>query len=177
VPHVTERKQQIIRILAYAIALLAAAKQAIDIGSAWWDFDPRLSCDRLRQWSEWIVCLHGESHLYITSIEVAVGSWLLASLTYLLARSVSPYFSLLFPGLVAASLVAFLVQYWHDRFIPFIPLGEPSLWDLFQFAILTAELTASLVGPLAAGWLLGLYARAQRCAARSKDPRDLAEVF
>jgi hypothetical protein len=165
------------RIAAVTAAVISAATRTMVIFSEWWNFDSRLSCDRLLYWGEWIACLHGQSHLYITSTELAAGIWLIAALTFLLTRSVSPYFAIVFPALVTASLVAYGINYWHKSFIPFTAVGGPSSWEIFMFAKMVAGIVIYLVGPLVAGWLLGLYARAQRRAARLKDPRDFAEVF
>jgi hypothetical protein len=68
---VRDAKRKLLRIAALGVVLISLAIQIMVIGDLWWDFDPRRSCDRLLYWDEWIACLHGTSHMYILSAEVA----------------------------------------------------------------------------------------------------------
>lgn len=158
----TDARRKMLRIAAVAIVLISVATQTLLIANSWWDFDPRLTCDRLPYWQEWIECLHGESHLYIQMAELAVGSWLIAGVATLLGRFLPPYISAIVPGCVAVGFIWFMNRYWHEAVTPYAPFGQPTLSNVFAFTIVCGALATYLVGPVAGAWLLGLYARTGR---------------
>src|SRR5262245_9495227 len=95
-------KRKLLRIGGRAVVLVSVAVQILFVTGAWWHFDPRLTCDRLPYWGEWLTCMHGMSHLHIVVAEFAIGTWLLAGLALLLGRYLPPYISIVVPGCVAA---------------------------------------------------------------------------
>jgi hypothetical protein len=159
---VTVARCKALRILAGAILLISVATQIVLIVYYWWNFDPRVSCDRLSGWGEWIVCLHGISHLHILAAEQAVGSWLVAGIAMLLGRFLSPYISIVVPGGAAATFIWFMIDYWHDAVTPYAHFGVPTVWHVTVFTITISTLAAHLLGPVAGAWLWGLCARADR---------------
>jgi hypothetical protein len=140
----------------------------------WWQFDSRLSCDRLPYWGEWIECLHGTSHLYIPMAEIAVGSWFVGGAAMLLGRFLPRYISVIVPARVAIAFIGFIVGYWYTAITPYRPFGEPIPWDIFRFAIIAGVLAVYLMGPVAGAWLFGLSARAVGYPRKCRELRDLA---
>jgi hypothetical protein len=150
--------------LLVAIALLV---QALAIGFAWSDFDPRLTCDRLQDWSEWIDCLHGTSHPHIGHMELAAAGWIGAGLTALLGRFLPPFASAIVPLLLAAFVVFRVVEAWDNAIIPQLAYDDLTLeasvfWQQTNFAIIWARDFISLVLPAAGAWLLATHARRMR---------------
>jgi hypothetical protein len=158
----TDAKRKALRTAAVAIVIVSIVTQALLIAYYWWNFDPRVSCDRLPHWGEWIACLHGISHLYILTAEQAVGSWLIAGVAMLLGRFVPPYISAIVPGGIAVVFVWFLIDHWHETVTPYAHFGVPTVWHVTAFATVAAVIAVLLVAPVAGGWLLGLCARTSR---------------
>jgi hypothetical protein len=59
---VSDNKGKALHVAARGLVLASIAAQMWGIASTWWTSDPRVSCDRLLYWGEWIDCLHGKSH-------------------------------------------------------------------------------------------------------------------
>jgi hypothetical protein len=154
-------KRNGLRIAAGGVVLTSVAAQALILVYFWWDFDPRLSCDRLLYWNEWITCLHGTSHLYILTAESAVAVWVVAGIGTALGRFLPPYISILLPVGMAVVLILYLIGYWQ---LDFRPRAEPilSVWDIFNFSVTAGALAVFLVGPVAGAWLWGLFSRRHR---------------
>jgi hypothetical protein len=70
-----------ITILAISIVLQVLGIAVLSLG-----FDPRTSCDRLSYWSEWIACMHGQSHLHVVAAEIAIFGWILGAVAGTLGR-------------------------------------------------------------------------------------------
>jgi hypothetical protein len=113
--------------------------------------------------------LHGTSHQYVLTLELAVGSWIVGGVAMLLGRFVPPYISVLPPAASVMALIFFLVDFWHTVLMPYWPFGEPTLQDIFHFAIVAGPLAVFVVGPVTGAWLFGLSARARRLLL--KEPR------
>jgi hypothetical protein len=167
---VTNAKRKPVRLMAGAAVFISVAIQAIVIALSWWEFDPRLSCDRLLYWGEWIECLHGTSHQYILIIEMAVGSWLVAGITMLLGRFLPWYISVILPAGATAVFILWMIGYWHTAVTPYRPFGEPTLGDFFYFAMVAGPVAVFLVGPITGAWLFGLSARARRLLLKASRP-------
>jgi hypothetical protein len=166
-----------LRIAAGAVALASVATQVLMIVFFWWDFDPRLSCDRLPYWDEWIDCLHGHSHLYILTAECAIATWIIAAVGMTFARFLPAYVSVVGLGGITLGLLwyllDYLLDYWeHD----FRPRAEAvlSVWDIFNFSVTVAALGMFLVGPVIAAWFWGLDRRTHRT---HRGPLRLSEAF
>jgi hypothetical protein len=154
-------KRSGLRIAAGAIALTSVATQVLLLVYYWWDFDLRLSCDRLLYWNEWIACLHGTSHLHVLTAEFAIAVWVVAGIGMTLGRFLPPYISILLPVSVAVVLILYLIGYWQQDFRP---RAEPilSVRDIFNFSVTAGALAVFLVGPVAGAWLWGLFSRRHR---------------
>jgi hypothetical protein len=159
---VTNAKRKPLRLTAGAVVVISVAIQTLLIALSWWDFDPRLSCDRLLYWGEWIECLHGTSHQYILTIEFAVSTWIVGGVAMLLGRFLPPYISVLPPAAAVVESILLMIDVWHTALMPYWPFGEPTLRDIFDFAIVAGALAVFLVGPVTGAWLFGLSARASR---------------
>jgi hypothetical protein len=153
-------KYNVVRIVAAVFLFTSLATQTLLIAHYWWEFDPRLSCDRLPYWGEWIDCLHGKSHLYLVLTEMALGSWLIAGVAMLLGRFIPIFISVIVPGGVAILVVWYMVVYWYEEVIPRAPFGEPTARDVFVFALTAGVFAAHWIGPVIGAWLFGLCARA-----------------
>jgi len=161
---------RVLRAVGAIIACIAAATQLTYIASAWWSFDPRVSCDRLPGWGEWLECLHGNSHAYVTTTEAAVVSWAIAIGALLLGRILAPYFSMLLPAAIVALFSLYLADLWRQSFVAYAPFGETTLKDALAFAETALPITLFFVGPIFGAWFLGIYRRYR--------PRRIdAEVF
>lgn len=156
------------RVVSWAILIVSLVIQGLFITYYWLDFDPRVSCERLMRWDEWISCMHGKSHLYIVSSEMAVGAWFAAGAAALVGRILPPYISITVPAGVAALCFWFLIRYWNESVAPHASFGVPSPKEVFVFAVATGLVAAYMAGPAAGAWLLGLRARARRRLARPK---------
>jgi hypothetical protein len=158
---VTDAKRKALRLAARGLVLVSIATQLLIIANDWWDSDPRVSCDRLPYWNEWIACLHGKSHSYVPMAEFAVGIWIVAGIAMLLGRFLPPYISGIVPASVAVVLILLMIGHWDEAVIPYAPFGQPTLWDILRFTMTSGAFAAYLVGPVAGAWLLGVYARAR----------------
>ena len=163
-------KLRLLRPVGVAIACLGAATQLTLIVSAWWKFDPSLSCDRLHRWGEWLDCLQGRSHAYVITTEGAIISWAIAGAVLFLARFIPPYISILLPTIVVAGISAYLADIWHQAYVAYAPFGETTFKDALAFTETALPIIAFYVGPSVGGWLLGIYRR-------YRPPRMSVEVF
>ena len=163
-------KLRVLRAVGVAIAGIAAATQVADIALSWWNFDPRLSCDRLPSWEEWLQCLHGVSHSHVIMTENALIAWIVAGAALLLGRILPPYISIVLPAVAAAGLTAHLARFWRESFVAYAPFGETTLKDALTFAGTALPLTLFLLCPIVGAWLLGIYRR-------YRPPRAHVEVF
>jgi len=166
---VTNAKCKPLRLTAGAVIVIAVAIQTLFIAFSWWDFDPRLSCDRLLYWGEWIECLHGTSHQYILTIEFAASSWIVGGIAMLLGLFLPRYISVLLPAGAAVASILVMIEMWDTQVTPYVPFGEPTPRDIFHFAIVAGSGAVFLVGPITGAWLFGLSARAGRL--RLKESR------
>jgi hypothetical protein len=164
-----------LRLTASAVVIISVAVQILFIAASWQEFDSRLSCDRLLYWGEWIECLHGTSHLYILAIELAVGSWLVAGTAMLLGRFLPRYISVFVPAGASAAFIYGAIEYWYVEVTPRIPFGEPTLRDIFGFAIAAGLFAVYLVGPVTGTWLFGTIRRAGELTL--KESRHIAALF
>ena len=142
-------KRKPLHIAAGSVVAISAAIQIPHVVLSWLEFDARLSCDRLPYWGEWIECLHGTSHQYILNVETAIGSWFVAGVAMLLGRFVPRYISVFVPAGAAAVFILSRIEYWYTEVTPYRPFGEPTLLDIFHFAITAGVFAAYLVGPIA----------------------------
>jgi hypothetical protein len=159
---VSNAKRKALGVLAVTIVLASIAVQVSLIAYFWWTFDARTSCDRLARWDEWIACLHGRSHLHIGLAEMAVVSWMVGGIAWLLGRFVSPYISVIAPGAGAAAFILFAINYWGETVAPYALFGEPIFMDILKFAIEIGLIGILLLGPMVGSWLSGLHARARQ---------------
>jgi hypothetical protein len=159
----TDRNSSL-RKCAYLILVLSATVQFLAIAYYWWGFDSRLSCDWATSWSEWLKCLHDQSHTYIVMIEVAVAVWLVATLANLLGRFSPVYFSIFLPAIVAIGVVWLMIGLLQQKANAYNAYGEPTFEDILAFMRTTGFLAIYVVGPTTGGWLLGLYRRVARRA-------------
>lgn len=158
------------RIAAYALALVSLAFQVPSIVFLWWNFDKRLSCDRLLYWNEWIACLHGQSHLHILALEFAVAVWAIAGVGMALGRFLPWYISIFIPAGMAVASIWILVGHWHEDFRP---RTDPVLssQDILNFSSTAGAVAIFFVGPVVAAWVVGL------CGRRRGRLLRLATVF
>jgi hypothetical protein len=157
-----ERKRRVLRIAAVTAVTLSAATQGMIIGYLWWTSDPRLSCDRLLYWGEWISCLHGRSHPYITTTELALFVWLIGGIAMFLGRLLPIYLSAVLPGAAMSGFIWIMIKFWNESFKAFAPFGEVGLAGILAYSIVVFILALFLLGPVAEGWLWGLGARVAR---------------
>lgn len=160
------------RIVSWSVLLVSLVIQALSITYRWWDFDPRLSCERLVRWDEWISCMHSHSHLYVSYFELAVGAWLAAGIAASAARMLPPYISVIAPGGVIALWFWEMTNYWNEDVVPYAiihyPFEVPTPTIVLSFAVTAGYLAAYMVAPVAAAWLLGFQARTRRRLARQQ---------
>ena len=154
-----ESKRSALRTAARVLVIVSLVGQAVIIGYSWWEADPRVSCERLPHWGEWIECLHGRSHDYVTNTEAAICIWLVAGVAMLFGRYLPAYVSVLVPGVACAGFVSWMVSTWRTAVMPYAVFGEPELRDVLLFAKLVGELTIYVLFPVIAAWLLGWHAR------------------
>jgi hypothetical protein len=151
----------IFRVISGCILVVSLVLQGLFITNLWLGFDSRVSCERLIRWDEWISCMHGMSHLHVIAAEIAVGSWLVAGAAAFAARSLPPYISLVFPGIMAALCLWWMMIYWNGNVVAYAHFGVPTAQQILVFAIVTGLGTLYLAGPAAGAWLLGFLTRAQ----------------
>jgi hypothetical protein len=152
-------KRRTLRIAALVLVAVAAVLHITLIAYTLWNFDPNVSCDRLLYWSEWFDCMHGRSHAYVWTIELALSSWIIAGVAMLAGRRLPPYVSVLVPGSIAILIGWFLTDYWRKTVVPYAPFAQTTIWDAFGFMTMAALLVIFLAGPAAGTWLLGLCRR------------------
>ena len=158
----TDTKRNVLRVAARALLLISFAIQILFIAYYWWSFDTRLSCNRLQYWGEWIQCLHGESHLHIRLAEIAILSWPVSGLAWLLGRYLPPYISAIVPAGLIAAFVRYAIGQWHANVVPYAPFGETTFWDLLSFVTTYGLAAVYLLGPVVGTWLLGFATRVER---------------
>jgi hypothetical protein len=156
------RKPDRFRAVGVALILLAFAMHIPTIAYYRWNFDPRLSCDRLPGWGEWISCIHGSSHLHVTMTEIAIGCWILAAVGWLSARSVPFTISVIVPITVTGLLAWAMILVWRESVTSYMPFGESTLSQRIIFTINVSLLVVYTVFPVAGAWLLGVIARRTR---------------
>jgi hypothetical protein len=165
-PPTVASKRSALRNAARILVLASLVGQAVIIGYSGWEADPRLSCERLPYWGEWIDCLHGRSHDYVTNTEAAICVWLVAGVAMLFGRHLPAYISVLVPGVVCAGFVSWMAETWRASVMPYAVFGRPELWDIL-FAKFVGEAAIFVVCPVIAAWLLGWHARRERRAGGS----------
>jgi hypothetical protein len=142
-------KLRALRIAALVLVAVAAVVHVEMITEALWNFDPNVSCDRLLRWSEWPDCMHGRSHAYVWTTELAFFSWIFAGVAMLAGRRSRPYVSVVVPGSIAALIGWFLADYWRETVIPYAPFGQTTIWDAVNFMKMAVPMVLSYVGPAA----------------------------
>lgn len=155
----SDAQRKPLRSVAKALVVISILTQVAVVAYACWDFDPRLSCDRLLHWDEWIDCLHGKSHEYVLAAENAVGSWVIAGVALLLARLLPAYVSMVAPGLVLIWIASSIAD---QIFLDIDLRGSPTAKEILVFMMSTAKLVIFMVGPVLGAWLLGVDDRARR---------------
>jgi hypothetical protein len=161
-----------LRVASWGILFVSLAIQALYITYQWWNFDPRVSCERLIRWDERISCMHGRSHAYVLFSESAVVTWFVAGLAALAARMLPPYISIIAPGGATAYWLLVMIDDWNVNVVPYAEFGVPSLGSVSIFALAAGLLAAYVVAPVAGAWLLGLQARTRRRLARQPKLED-----
>src|SRR5829696_10586788 len=104
-----------LRTASRAIWTVSVATQLLTVAYYWWNFDPRLSCDRLPYWTEWLNCLHAPFHTDVIISEVAIGVLLIAGLTVLLGRYLPAYVSVLLPLICAIAAIWAVMKQWQEQ--------------------------------------------------------------
>lgn len=158
------REPSRMRVTGWLLVAAALLVQVLAIAEAWYDFDPRLSCDRLPHWGEWFSCLHGTSHPHIILIDIAALAWAAAGLTMLLGRILPSFVSAVVPILLTLVLVLGAILHWTEVINPHVAYDDLTLEvsvlrEKIAFAIRTALEFACFVLPAAGTWLLGLRGR------------------
>jgi hypothetical protein len=162
-------KRRTLRGAALVLVAVAAVLQIIMIAYTLWNFDSNVSCDRLLYWSEWLDCMHGQSHAYVRTTELALSSWIIAAIAVFAGRRLPPYVSVLVPGSIAILIGWFLTDYWRETVVLYAPFGQATIWDAIGFMITAVLVVIFSLGPAAGAWLLGLY--------RRYKPPEVATVF
>jgi hypothetical protein len=147
------------RIAALVLLAVAAVLHIIVIAYTLWNFDPNVSCDRLLYWTEWLECMHGESHAYVWTTEIALSSWVIAGVAMLAGRRLRPYVSVLVPGSIVILIGWFLTDYWRETVVAYAPFGQTTIWNAFAFMGTAVQIVVFCAGPAAGAWLLGLCRR------------------
>jgi len=142
--------------LSPIVLMVSAATQFLTIGYYWWHFEPRLSCDRLLYWGEWLDCLHGPSHIHVTMFEFAMGCWLIGGLAALLGRYLPAYVSVLLPLILAIVMTWFMIDQVRDHIYIY---GELTASNFLLSIVSTAILLVFVAGPSTGGWLAGMRRR------------------
>jgi hypothetical protein len=149
------------RVAGITILVIAIVAQAFLIATSLLEFDPRTSCDRLSYWSEWIACMHGQSHSHVLLAEIAIFAWISGGVARILGRFSPPYVSAIVPAAMAMLTALFAVGHWHERVAPYADFGVPRLVDSFAFIRDVCVFVFLVAGPAFGAWLLGLHARAR----------------
>lgn len=157
-----DRKPKLLSTLGRGLVLIAFTMHVLAIAIYWWGFDPRLSCERLPGWGEWISCMHGSSHVHITMAETAVVCWLIAGITLVLGRSVPFYISIILPVAIIGCFIWGTIVYWHQDVTSYMPFGETTLSQKMIFTVNVGMVFIYVVLPAAGAWLLGMNAREAR---------------
>jgi hypothetical protein len=159
-------KRTLLGMTGRALLLAGIATQFISVARAWWQFDPRLSCDRMPGWAEWIGCLHGHSHAYLKDTEAALVVWFIAAIAMVLGVFLPPYISAIPPTLAVAVFAWTAVNHWHEAVLPLGPFGQPRTGDVIYFVEWTLIVIAFFVGPVIGAWLRAIDARRDRLELR-----------
>jgi hypothetical protein len=163
---VTVGRRKAFRIATIGLLLLSLVFHLFLIGVEWYQFDSRLSCDRMLSRKEWFDCMTGESHTHIRLMIMSLSVWLLAGVGMLLGR----YTAMLVSAVVIASWIAgigwFLAYHWQQSFVPYLPFGEATPEAIYRFAIIGLGAAAFFIGPVLLSWLTGVRLRADRSLMR-----------
>jgi hypothetical protein len=155
----------------YSLAVIALIFQLLAIIVAWWNSDPRITCDRLPGWREWVSCLHGLSHLHVWFIEASVAAWAIAGLALVSGRRFPSYVSALLPLMMAGFFAFGTGLYWKNNVVPYMNFGEATHQQLVDFAVVEGLVLVILVFPVVGSWLLGLIDR-HHAAGLDRSMRD-----
>ena len=143
-----------LRLAAVVVVAAAVTIEVLSLAVDWWRSDPRLSCERLLYWDEWIECMHNSGHLYIPDLEILAVSWPVAGVAMLLGRFAPWYVSLVLPAGAAGILVVSILVTGSNQLF----LGS---------SVLSALLAAGfLCGPTIGACFYGMSARARRTERR-----------
>jgi len=156
-----KRPRSTSRLVAYGLAAIGLIIQLGTVVYAWWDADPRITCDRLPGWREWISCVHGVSHTHVWLFEVSVGVWVLSWLALITGRRFPSYVSALLPLVMVGFFAVGAILYWSNTVVPYMTFGEVTYQQLLDFAIVQAFVFAILVLPVFGSWLVGFLDRRQ----------------
>jgi len=159
------------RYTGLGLAGLSLIFQVFAIIFTWWDFDSRLTCDRLAGWREWMSCLHGPAHLHVWLIELSVVVWVLAGLALVTGRCFPGYVSALLPLMIAGFFAFGTNLYWENHIVPHMDFGEATRQQLVFFALVEVLVLIILVFPVFGGWLVGLIDR-QRAWVSAENHRS-----
>jgi len=145
--------------------VVSAVTQLLAVAYYWSDFDPRLSCDRLLYWGEWLDCLHATpSHIHVIIFEFAIGFWVIAGLAALLGRYLPAYVSVLLPLILAIGTIWLMIKQVQGYTYLY---GELTASNFLFSIFTTITLLIFVAGPATGGWLTGLRRRMLRHEAQT----------
>jgi len=143
-----------LHLAAVVVVAAAVAIEALSVAADWWRSDPRLSCEHLLYWGEWIDCMHNSGHLYVPDLEALAVSWTIAGVAMLLGRFAPWYVSLVLPAAAAGILV-----------MSILVLGPNQLF-LGSYVLSALLLAGFMCAPTIGACLYGMSARARRIERR-----------
>jgi hypothetical protein len=146
-----------LRIAGFAIMLIAAVSQALQVGSYWWS-------ESSDAWPP----------VYLEFAVLALIGWCVAGIGLMLARYLTPYISLILPGGVAAASIWGVVKYSGEQGITYWPPGLVTRASMFLLAGMLVFLVMYYLAPMAGAWLAGYGMRRRR---QSRMLRGNADLF
>jgi hypothetical protein len=150
------RKGGVLWVAALIVALIAAAAQIAVLVMLWSRFDPRLSCDRMIHWGEWLACMQPHEQIFFS--ELAVAAWTIAVIVGTLGRFLPTYISFIFPAGIAILLVLFLIRFWLE----WSRSHTTSFSDVLYFISNAGLFLLFALSPSVSAWLLAFHKRKDR---------------
>jgi hypothetical protein len=165
-----------LRRVGIVLIVAALTIQVFEIGKYWWQADPRVICARLHYWRDWLDCVHGKSHLYVSVTETAFATWLFAALSWFLGKILPHWISVILPIFAIVALGWVIIGQWYEVVMPYAHFGRPELDDVLAFALSESRLIPFFVAPPLGTWLCAVAARKRR-RTRQLASSHLREIF
>ena len=148
-----------LRVTAYVVLTVAVLAQLGAITQYWWQPPP---CDRQLEFQHYVDCINGRYHREIAGAGLlAVITWCIAGIAWLLGRLAPPSVSALLPATLWGMAALLANDFWEVA-VSNVPAGPHGPEYTPDYWTLTASGLAFWCTPATGAWMAGLAVRISR---------------